>query len=221
MNNLVENYLSEVAAYLKSLPAKRREEELREMRQHLLNAVTANQETGMIDDQAVQKALEQFGTPEALGKEVMVAWQRGRKREIRDFWGAALMSVALVPCLIFLLPYWYFSMVNVAFGLPMHWMAVVEAHSSFFLVCALTGAMTGRVFPARAVGGTAFGAVVLVIAWMRPIRFPAHLSHFQYWVEFWTETLAWAVVGVAAALAVSRGRGTRTTVLTSMPRRWR
>lgn len=46
MHNPLETYLSEVAAQLKPLPTKRRSEELREMRQHLLNAVTVNRELG-------------------------------------------------------------------------------------------------------------------------------------------------------------------------------
>ena len=48
MHSLLDGYLEQVAACLSALPAKRRADELREIRQHLQNAVTANRERGQI-----------------------------------------------------------------------------------------------------------------------------------------------------------------------------
>lgn len=87
MHSLLESYLAEVAAQLQPLPAKRRNEELREMRTHLENAVIINRELGQSDDEAAQNAMAQFGTPEDLGENVVWAWQRGeQKQNKRIFW---------------------------------------------------------------------------------------------------------------------------------------
>ena len=52
MHRLLESYLSEVAAHLSALPVVRRNEELREMRSHLLSAVEAYQERGETEAEA-------------------------------------------------------------------------------------------------------------------------------------------------------------------------
>lgn len=80
MHRPLEAYLEQVAAHLSALPTKRRNEELREMRQHLLNAVTVNRELGQPEEDAVANSVMQFGTPEDLGNNLVWAWRRGEAR---------------------------------------------------------------------------------------------------------------------------------------------
>ncbi len=75
MHKQLEDYLNEVAKGLGSLPTARREEELSEIRQHLLSAVAASEEAGQTEDEAVQAAAEQFGTPQAVSKQIVSAWR--------------------------------------------------------------------------------------------------------------------------------------------------
>jgi uncharacterized membrane protein len=46
MHNPLEEYLTELSEYLAPLPIQQRNEELKEMRQHLQNAVIVNREFG-------------------------------------------------------------------------------------------------------------------------------------------------------------------------------
>ncbi len=46
MHKQLEDYLTEVARQIGSIPKPRRDEELREMRAHLVNAVAAHRERG-------------------------------------------------------------------------------------------------------------------------------------------------------------------------------
>jgi uncharacterized membrane protein len=87
MHNLLENYLAEVRAKLSPLPAERREEEMREMRQHLLSAIEVNQELGQSEDEAAANALADFGTPEKASESILWAWRRDvRKQSVQSFW---------------------------------------------------------------------------------------------------------------------------------------
>ena len=92
MSSLLDVYLDEVAAKLNALPMKRRTEELREIRQHLLNAVTVNKELGQSKEDAAANAVLQFGTPQDLGENLVWAWRREEKLNCRSFWGAAIFS---------------------------------------------------------------------------------------------------------------------------------
>ncbi len=95
MHSLLENYLAEVRARLTALPAERREEEMREMRQHLLNAAEANRELGQSEDEAAATALIQFGSVEEASESIRWAWDRdSRKASAKAFgFGAAIWTV--------------------------------------------------------------------------------------------------------------------------------
>jgi hypothetical protein len=80
MPSLLESYLAEVEAKLKALPAKRRKEEMREMRQHLLSAVEANRELGQSEEEAVETALIQFGSVEEASESIRWAWDRDSRK---------------------------------------------------------------------------------------------------------------------------------------------
>jgi hypothetical protein len=114
MHSLLEQYLSEVAVQLKPLPPKRRDEELREMRQHLLNAVTVNLEQGLTEDDAVAKALKQFGSPQAVAQDTVMAWRREFKAKMQSFCGTALATFGLTNALQYrgvLLSYNFFTQI--------------------------------------------------------------------------------------------------------------
>lgn len=72
----VEDYLHEVTQQLGCLTAERREEKLREMRQHLHEAVANSREQGLSEEQAVAAALTRFGTPQEAAETAIWAWQR-------------------------------------------------------------------------------------------------------------------------------------------------
>lgn len=76
MHKQLEDYLTEVGRQLSSLPKPRFDDELNEMRQHILSAVIANQELGQSEETAVANAIEKFGTPEEVVTNVLWAWRR-------------------------------------------------------------------------------------------------------------------------------------------------
>lgn len=78
MHSLLETYLSEVAAHLRSLPVAQRNEELREMRTHLLSAVEAYQELGETEGGAIESTLRQFGPSSQVAGGLTHAWRRGQ-----------------------------------------------------------------------------------------------------------------------------------------------
>ena len=161
LHTLLEANLEQVAVHLSALPVKRRDEELREIRQHLLNAVTVNQELGQSEDDAAANAVMQFGTPEDLGENLVWAWKRERSLNRKSFWGAASAALVLNYCLVWLLP-----AAQPLFHLFRLW---VQSHSEcssltvtllslFFYALPIyfsIGAAVGRLFPRRAVAGTA------------------------------------------------------------------
>ncbi len=98
MHSLLENYLAEVTVQLGPLPAKRRDDEVNEMRQHLLNAVIVNREMGMAEDEAAATAVEQCGPPEEATQGLVRAWRQGeQKKNARNFWRrTALFSAVFI-----------------------------------------------------------------------------------------------------------------------------
>jgi len=169
MHSLLENYLSEVAAHLSPLPPKQRSEELREMRTHLENAVIINRELGQSENEAAQNAVEQFGTPQHLGENVVWAWQRGQMLCKKSFVGAAVSTIILVNLLPFLT-----ILLTCNFVVPLaerlretnHWSSLAVNTLADLIVPAptwwLIGAICGWFFPKRAVLGTG----CIVAAWV-------------------------------------------------------
>ncbi len=173
MHTLLEAYLEQVAAHLSALPTKRRNEELREIRQHLLNAVTVNQELGQPEEDAAANAVLQFGTAEDLGGNLVWAWRRERKLGRRDFWGAAICApllcwmTILVPPHLIPSPSRSFAQPPFSGFLWMDWI--------FWLLpyCLLIGGLSGLLFPKRALAGVTLGLTVY-LAW-----FLAHMIAFN------------------------------------------
>jgi uncharacterized membrane protein len=145
MHSLLENYLAEVAAYLGPMPAKRRDEELREIRAHLENAVIVSRELGQSEKEAAQNVVAQFGTPQDLGENVVWAWRRGVAQNKRSFWTATGCTFAVL------------AFTQQLFAcLPLEpWTAV-----GFGIIPLIAAMICGSFFSKRGLAGTAFGLVL-------------------------------------------------------------
>ncbi len=164
MHSQFENYLNELAEKLSPLPISRRNEEIREMRQHLLNALIVNQEMGLSDDEAAVSALEQFGSPEDLAHSLVQVWHRGARRQRRDLLTAAVCALA---CLL-VIPRVGLTIEQYHLALP------IQSHRSplwndimVFLwqapIFVVAGAATGLAFPRKAVVGTGLVLVAMAV----------------------------------------------------------
>lgn len=176
MPTILESYLSEVAKYLCALPLKRREEELREIRQHLHNAAAVNQEFGQSEEAAAANAVVQFGTAQDLGGNLVWAWKRERKLDKRSFWGAAACSSAI----LILVPYIFITFIIKPFE-PINstnsadW-AVVRwlLFGSNLAYPVVAGLVSGVFFSKRAIAGTALGSMFYLICC---VDASCHMNH--------------------------------------------
>lgn len=80
MQTKLEKYVSQIERHLAELPAKEREEELQEIQSHLEMMIAENVARGYDSDNAVEKALEQFGSAEKIGLKLRLAPNSVSKR---------------------------------------------------------------------------------------------------------------------------------------------
>jgi hypothetical protein len=80
MQEKLEKYLSQVEIHLAELPAKEREAELREVRSHLEMMIKENIARGYDSNNAAEKAFEQFGSAEKIGRALRFAPNSTSKR---------------------------------------------------------------------------------------------------------------------------------------------
>jgi len=73
MHNQLEKYLSQIEKQLAALPAEQRQEELREICSHLEMMIEGNVARGCDADEAIAKAIEQFGAARKIGKDLIGA----------------------------------------------------------------------------------------------------------------------------------------------------
>ena len=132
MHKRLEDYLGAVAKSLGALPKVRREEELREMQEHLLNAFVMNVEAGQSEEEAARAAVEQFGAAQTVGKGIVIAWRRARAREQRSFWAAFAYAFLFSCSLIIAQDFGYPACIN-HFHL-MHIDSLGRAHFSRWLI---------------------------------------------------------------------------------------
>lgn len=212
MHNLLETYLSEVAAHLGALPAKQRAEELREMRAHLLNAVIVNRELGQSEDEAVQSAVAQFGTPPDLGENIVWAWRRGETRSKRSFWGAVVSTPLMLLSLMLVMSH----LPN--FSIPWLDRYCIEHKGSaeiigmalsrgmFLTVFMLAGAVVGCLSPKRAVRAACLGLVVFWIGW----AVVGGVGRENIWrFLFNGDRVGWVLTAIVSAWVGSRWRKAR------------
>lgn len=93
MHQQLETYLEQVKAQLKSLPLEKQDEEVRELRQHLLALVEVGMEIGDSEDEAVAAAIRQFGKAKRVGRALSGSW-RGTEKPLR----VALAAVCVPVC---------------------------------------------------------------------------------------------------------------------------
>ena len=201
MHSLLEDYLADVSRQLAPLPAARREEELREMRQHLLSMMNVSQERGRTEDEAAAHAVEQCGPPEGLTRGVVVVWKREQFQRGRDFLGAAVATVALsflLPCLADAVPLQVFLLEQLrhsSWYLPVFLGLVYAAHG-------LAGALGGLLFPKRAVAGT---LLAVALCYGIPAIRVGSGAEWVYQPTAWVLNYAeFALLAVTVAWAFSR-----------------
>ena len=104
MHKQLEDYLSTFAARLGKLPGAQRDEELREIRQHLELLVASYRQQGKSEEEAVGLAISQFGRAEKIGREL---GQVSRKSErVHAFASAAITFTTMFVA------YGFFSLMN-------------------------------------------------------------------------------------------------------------
>jgi len=173
MHSLLEQYLSEVAVHLSALPVKRRNEELREMRAHLENAVIVSRELGQTEDKAAQNIVAQFGTPKDLGEDVVWAWRREQTRNICSLWSAAACTTGMLCLLFFVMDQRAFDLLLDKL-LPHTFLLFLGKHPGygrdftqaiFLTTFGLAGIVASCLFPKRAVRGACLGLALFWIGW--------------------------------------------------------
>jgi hypothetical protein len=207
MHKQLEDYLTQVEKILSPLPAARRAAEMKEMRQHLLNAVEVSQRAGQSEDQAVADALQQFGAHQELGKSIVSVWRReGWRQRVREAPEVAAFGVFSVVITV--------SNLWLTFAGPMQWREALAPYIggslsmpymfSLFFAWSAIFAPKDDVRSRRAVMAAPVGMLLLYAAfgageylWLR------HLPDFHNpylsanpWQPVWTVALplAWALV---------------------------
>ena len=201
MHSLLENYLADVARQLAPLPAARRSEELREMRQHLLNMASASQERGQTEDEAAAAAVEQCGPPKGLTEGLVTTWKREQARRRRDFLGAAVSVLVLSHFLPLWAKAWPLQLeiaklfLRTAWFMPVFTGVVYTAHG-------LAGALGGLLFPKRAVAGT---TLAVALCYGVPAIWVGSGAMWVYQPAVWVAIYAeFALLTAAVAWAFSR-----------------
>ncbi len=207
MHSLLESYLSEVAAHLSALPVKQRNEELREMRAHLENAVIVSRELGQSEEEAAQNITAQFGMPQDLGDNLVWAWRRERTRNKKSLVGAVVTSLVGMCLMWFVAPSGMPCTVDPVLALMernYHWSdweyGIFLLLIRDFPLYLLIGATSGRFFPRRAVLGTS----LVVGAWTAYLVIP-HLTPGNA-IGMFIDWATLALVAVASASVISRWR---------------
>ena len=202
MPSLLEAYLEQVAAHLSALPTKRRNEELREMRQHLLNAVTVNRELGQSEDEAVQNAVMQFGTPEDLGGNLVWAWRRGVMLDKGGFWSAVACASTMVTLPAFIPDFLVGFEPHAAMPSAIFDLGIAIP----FAVPVIAAAILGKRHPKQAVAGTAVGTTLYLVCCAGEFLLVGHghTQHFPNTLRVAAGFAGEGITGLFAAWAGSR-----------------
>lgn len=156
MHSVIEDYLAEAARELHALPIARRNEELKELRGHLLEAVAVNRSDGQNDDEAAASAVGQCGPPAEAARGIVATWLRDGTLAKRSFWGALACASALSLLFYPLMGALTARVLEHSAGAAAALAAIVGQVGAGVLI----GGLTGLFFPRRAVQGT-FPLIVL------------------------------------------------------------
>lgn len=91
----MERYLNSVSSRLTDLPADERDDQMREIRQHLESLVADQRAYGLDQDEAVAAALNQFGGSDQIGKQLRHASKQRRLPNLWLYVGIYLSAVIL------------------------------------------------------------------------------------------------------------------------------
>jgi len=92
-NEQLDRYVNTLSARLKKVPPAERNEELREIRQHLEALIAGYIAQGRSEEAATAEAIGQFGRADRLGRELGGAWAR---RQVRRLWPLVVVYVSMV-----------------------------------------------------------------------------------------------------------------------------
>ena len=95
-NSPLDRYIADLGARLRALPPAARDEELREVRQHLDALVAGHLAQGQSEEEAIEAALRQFGRAEQIGRQLLRAWEKNRVPRLWLHAVAYLFMVALI-----------------------------------------------------------------------------------------------------------------------------
>jgi len=93
VNRLLEEYVAEVRAGMKGIPAERADEEVAELRQHLAAAVEAETLAGKSEEEATLEAVRRFGSARTVGRGLLRAWRRGNPSWLASPLGAVFVAL--------------------------------------------------------------------------------------------------------------------------------
>ena len=167
MHRRLEEYCRKVDSGLWALPRPRREEEMRELREHLAALTAAGEAEGGTDGDAARAALARFGPPQALGRQIARTWWRGRLHRGRDSPPAIAAIAGLLLCLPNILVHLLFPARTLSPGVVLMHMAPLPLT---LLWCLLVGWYVGTKLSRRAMMttlGAALSAAALAAA-LRP-----------------------------------------------------
>jgi hypothetical protein len=105
MHNQLEKYLSQIEKQLAALPAEQRQDELREIRSHLEMMIEDNVARGFDVDEAVARALKQFGIAKTVGQDLIA--DKNKSWRQRSQIVLALIFVLAFQNLCTLLTVWF------------------------------------------------------------------------------------------------------------------
>ena len=214
MHSLLETYLSEVAGHLGALPAKRRAEELREMRAHLENAALVSRELGQTEDEAAANAVAQFGAARDLGENVVWAWRRGEMLNRKSFFGATAATTLVLCLMAFLMDGGFDGLLYSALErlLPHAFLLYCGKHEAYGMALTrgmflasfgLAGLVAGSLFPKRAVRGACLGLALFWVGWAAVDG----VGRGGVWsFLFYGDRAGWMLAAVVSAWAGSRSR---------------
>jgi hypothetical protein len=206
MHGLLEEYLGQVAEPLRQMPPTLREEELRELSQHLQSAMSVHQEQGQAEEESAKSAIAQFGASDTLGASLFQAWKhRNRRKNLMSLLGAATTTFALSAMQSGLA--WHLYSLS-AYRLPI---------GVDYALISATCLMAGYFFPKGCIWGWACGtsafpltaALIMVLETVRDGG-ACHSSwavyDVAYWVRCWTAFPLYPIIAQTLVGAVSHWR---------------
>ncbi len=206
MHSRLEQYVEQVETRLAELPPAQRESETEEMRQHIAAMVEARMESGLCEDKAITETLEQFGQAQTVSRELAQAHGRNHKLLPDNLLTATICAVLCICGSALLL---FLSLIRIERdGLHLRLLDgcsqyVQWAYEDSIMLagCLVAGAMTGALFPRRALMGILLPYLVWCsmgisnISRLHNVAMRDYLWGCGFWIVTATFTMAGAKMG--------------------------